>query len=307
MPVTHCHPRLALTHIPLCLTLLAVAACGEESPPPDRGGAELAGEQLTYPFASEGHVITDDPDGHASRTNQRNWDLDCVFGDRVGAMIAGTVESVENSLPQGEEYGYGNRVCVHSSALDITICHNHLERGSVSVQVGCEVAAGDEIGGCGNSGYVIGDPGTHLDVYAVDSSGANVELPHPDTWGAPAGLAGATCGGGPGPDPMGCPDGDGRYCGNNPGIAGEDGVLYDCQDGTLTPIARCVESCAVADPGSPDVCTGACPSGNGAYCGGTLGLDAETLYDCRDGEATVIEACDAGCFVAEPGTADHCN
>jgi len=135
-------------------------------------------------------------------------------------------------------------------------------------------------------------------------------MPHPDNWGTPADLNPPSCGGAepePDPEPAGCPDGNGLYCGNNGNISGDDGVLYDCQEGDLTPVAECVDACNVAAPGENDYCSGQCPSGNGAYCGGTLGFASDILYDCQDGTATVLEECSDGCFIAEPGTPDRCD
>lgn len=52
---------------------------------------------------------------------------------------------------------------------------------------------------------------------------------------------------------------------------------------------------------------GDCPSGDGLYCGGPVGLDAEKLYACVDSDFIVSEVCEDGCTVAPPGENDYCS
>ncbi len=49
-----------------------------------------------------------------------------------------------------------------------------------------------------------------------------------------------------------------------------------------------------------------CPSGNGLYCGGSVGLDSKTLYNCSGGNYTPSKLCGAGCQVNAPGVNDSC-
>ena len=49
-----------------------------------------------------------------------------------------------------------------------------------------------------------------------------------------------------------------------------------------------------------------CPAGNGSYCGGPYGRDANTLYTCTNGNWSVREVCTAGCQINPPGTPDTC-
>lgn len=51
---------------------------------------------------------------------------------------------------------------------------------------------------------------------------------------------------------------------------------------------------------------GACPSGDGFYCGGALGLDPDTLYSCAGGKSTASEVCANGCMSAPAGQNDAC-
>ena len=147
-----------------------------------------------FPFAGGAHRMMDTPDGHSRRTPHRNWDIDCAFGHAVGSLVSGEVVEAVDGFARGEG-GYGNRVCVRD-ARGITVCHNHLQAGTLAVDEGCFVQAGDHLGGCGNSGFVIplgnGD-GTHVDVYAVNDAEGNVELPHPDTWVRPAAIPSSAC------------------------------------------------------------------------------------------------------------------
>ena len=73
----------------------------------------------------------------------------------------------------------------------------------------------------------------------------------------------------------------------------------------------CAAGCHIAPPGQADYCetawVGSCPSGNGHYCGTTLGLHADTLYNCQNGYASAVEHCTSGCYIAPPGQADYCN
>lgn len=101
----------------------------------------------------------------------------------------------------------------------------------------------------------------------------------------------------------GCPSGNGDYCGTTFGA--DPNKLYTCKDGVISVKADCGAKCVVKPPGTPDVCP-ACPSGDGKYCGGAVGLDPNTLYDCKGGVFTVSQKCGTTCFVAPAGTADYC-
>ena len=106
-----------------------------------------------------------------------------------------------------------------------------------------------------------------------------------------------------------CPDGSGLYCGGSVGL--DPGTLYNCVDGNFTPHEACAEGCQTNPPGTSDSCKGgagpdSCPSGNGLYCGGPIGMDANTLYYCADGVYSESKSCAEGCQENPPGTSDDC-
>jgi hypothetical protein len=52
---------------------------------------------------------------------------------------------------------------------------------------------------------------------------------------------------------------------------------------------------------------GACPHGDGLYCGGDgISGDASTLYRCTGGNLTVVQVCSGGCQKMPPGQNDTC-
>jgi len=122
---------------------------------------------------------------------------------------------------------------------------------------------------------------------------------------APAGQADYCASGGGGGS---CPSGNGLYCGQTLGL--DSNKLYDCNNGNSTVRESCANGCTVAPAGQADYCAsgggGSCPSGNGLYCGQTLGLDSNTLYSCSNGTNTVRQSCSNGCVIAPPGQADYC-
>ncbi len=100
-----------------------------------------------------------------------------------------------------------------------------------------------------------------------------------------------------------CASGDGAYCGAT--VGADKNKLYNCKGGVLTVKADCGAACVVKPAGTPDTCP-ACPSGDGTYCGGPVGLDPNALFDCKGGVFTLKEKCGATCFVAPPGSPDYC-
>ena len=100
-----------------------------------------------------------------------------------------------------------------------------------------------------------------------------------------------------------CPSGNGLYCGS--GIGMDASTLFNCNGGVLSVAQQCPSPCHVNPPGQSDTC-GSCPSGNGAYCGATLGMDPNKLYDCNNGNLTVTQACPSTCHVAPAGQSDYC-
>lgn len=97
------------------------------------------------------------------------------------------------------------------------------------------------------------------------------------------------------------------YCGGDK-LAGDPGVLYQCNAGGV-PLARgrCANGCTTR-PGKDDQCAAggvACVDG-GHYCGGDkLAGDPMTLYVCAAGAATQPMLCGNGCLV-RTGQDDAC-
>lgn len=103
--------------------------------------------------------------------------------------------------------------------------------------------------------------------------------------------------------------------------AGNSKDLFVCATGQWTLAQGCTSGCNVSPAGTIDTCVQtvtappdagpSCASGNGLYCGQTLGMSANTLYDCQNGVVTVRQQCTSGgqpsqCHVMPAGTADNC-
>ncbi|MCC6524415.1 MAG: M23 family metallopeptidase [Polyangiaceae bacterium] len=106
--------------------------------------------------------------------------------------------------------------------------------------------------------------------------------------------------------------GNGAYCGGSLS-SGDPAYLYDCQNGSTAGTTFCASGCQVNPPGVADNCSaGGDPcqnaqSGNGLYCGGSLGAgDANTLYDCQGQSTASATVCPNGCQMMPPGQADQC-
>lgn len=105
--------------------------------------------------------------------------------------------------------------------------------------------------------------------------------------------------------------GNGPYCGQT--LGGDANTLYNCQNGKTASSTKCANGCVVMPPGQADVCASGAgdvcqnaQSGNGPYCGKTLGGDPGTLYDCQSGKTASTTVCTHGCVLNPPGTADEC-
>jgi len=61
-------------------------------------------------------------------------------------MIGGVVQ-IDDGLGRTDYASYGNRVCVQNDELGLTVCHNDVELGTITVTDVCEVSPGDHIGG----------------------------------------------------------------------------------------------------------------------------------------------------------------
>ena len=124
----------------------------------------------------------------------------------------------------------------------------------------------------------------------------------------PSGCAEGVCTAPP-PDP--CEGAaNGTHCGGTLSGGRED-HLYTCQDARTALDTPCAQGCLVRPPGSPDVCRPdndpcARAASDGAWCGGSLGADTETLYLCRAGTTAEARPCANGCSVMPAGVDDTC-
>jgi GH25 family lysozyme M1 (1,4-beta-N-acetylmuramidase) len=103
---------------------------------------------------------------------------------------------------------------------------------------------------------------------------------------------------------------DGLYCGND-GLGGDANTLYRCTGGNASVVQVCASGCQTMPAGINDLCKsgGANCAGqvDGLYCGSDgLGGDANTLYRCTGGNASVAQVCAGGCQTMPPGINDNC-
>ncbi|NUQ79161.1 MAG: M23 family metallopeptidase, partial [Polyangiaceae bacterium] len=105
--------------------------------------------------------------------------------------------------------------------------------------------------------------------------------------------------------------GNGAYCGSGL-VGGDPNALYTCQNGVTANKQQCPSGCQVNPPGVADKCAASgdpcanAASGNGLYCGGPLGGDANALYNCQNGQTANKQDCPAGCQQNPPGVPDSC-
>jgi hypothetical protein len=98
---------------------------------------------------------------------------------------------------------------------------------------------------------------------------------------------------------------DGLYCGGD--VGADAGTLYKCTGGALTTQQVCTNGCSAG--ACKGTTTGVTCAGlvNGLYCGNDgPGGDANTLYKCTSGTASVQQVCANGCQIMPSGTDDAC-
>ena len=100
-------------------------------------------------------------------------------------------------------------------------------------------------------------------------------------------------------DTCSCSDGSDLTCETEPPA---------CQSGVELAVIEGCETCV-----DPVTCTEDglakplfCESGDGWYCGKSLGMDEGTLYLCLDDGVTVLEVCEHGCVAVGAGQPDQC-
>jgi hypothetical protein len=105
----------------------------------------------------------------------------------------------------------------------------------------------------------------------------------------------------------------GYYCGANLTLSADAARLYLCFGGLTSASVVCPSGCHAAPPGQPDYCIGSDPCVNspfdGDVCGANLSTpdaDANTLYNCQNGQTVSMTVCSAGCHPSPPGQADYC-
>ncbi|MFO0548818.1 MAG: hypothetical protein U0271_10545 [Polyangiaceae bacterium] len=95
------------------------------------------------------------------------------------------------------------------------------------------------------------------------------------------------------PEPVGCPVGEGLYCGGN-GVGGDPNTLYNCSQGELTVAEICTTTCVKAPAGTPDHCASSSGCDTGVH-GSPSGTPAEydvcnACYQCATASACADEA-----------------
>lgn len=183
-----------------------ICSCEEECISNDPGEHDICEPTVPsidflYPFTTNQgfHTPTDGPVAHSNRgVHGLNQDVDCREGDPIGSLINGIVEEVRDDQPgdclnDGIPDSYGNYVCIRNLESGIRVCTSHLETGSLLVDVGCYVRAGDIIAACGKSGTTSCNPGDHVDVRAVDRYNNVISMPPVNNWVLPDSLQDTNC------------------------------------------------------------------------------------------------------------------
>ena len=108
----------------------------------------------------------------------------------------------------------------------------------------------------------------------------------------------------------------GAYCGNDMMVNADANTLYQCPGANQAPtsVLSCASGCQTAAQGTPDYCSSARPTCQGAlagnYCGGdsVSGGDPGTLYHCPGPGQPPDSAvpCGGACSVQPSGTDDVC-
>ncbi len=165
---------------------------------------------------------------------------------------------------------------------------------------GCEVSSSGNADACASAppcpagdGTYCGGPVGLNSAWLYDCVGGDYFLTEVCEHGCQASAAPASdaCA----PPPPVCPSGDGLYCGGGVGL--DPATLYQCTAGAFTASQLCPHGCEVGAAGAscapPPVPT--CPTGDGFYCGGAVGLDTDTLYACTAGAFALSAVCTHGC------------
>ncbi|HJL19908.1 MAG TPA: trypsin-like serine protease [Sandaracinaceae bacterium LLY-WYZ-13_1] len=104
----------------------------------------------------------------------------------------------------------------------------------------------------------------------------------------------------------------GRWCAES--LGGPSGVLLTCSGGVTIQQTTCSAGCVEMPRGTADRCAvestsdpcSNAASGDGYYCGESIGGEVGTRYLCRGGVTAGTTRCLHGCEVAAPGYPDQC-
>ncbi|GMV40930.1 MAG: hypothetical protein AMXMBFR64_26460 [Myxococcales bacterium] len=226
-------------------------------------------------------------------------------GTPVYSPIDGTVSKVVNTVPgQTCAPDFGNHVRIAQGSYEVILAHM---RKDIQVGANAPVSMGQLVGYVSNTGYTLSLVGGAWKCQAGGGYHLHLETRKSGAAFDPYASSNVTwaegCGGGGGGS---CPSGDGLYCGGS--VGKDSNTLYSCAGGSYSVVQSCPNGCQSMPAGQSDQCaTGAsCPSGNGDYCGSSLGKDSNTLYKCTDGVITEIQKCSNGCETMPAGTSDQC-
>ena len=268
------------------------------------------------------------------------WDWGMPTGTPILASKAGKVKLTQflgtsdacfngcGGCGFGCPFTCGNVDCTNRGNF-VVIAHNdgttqalYLHLSRVDVSVGATVAAGQQLGLSGTSGFSTG-PHLHFMNSNVGSSYYSQSVASSFNGSVPACHASSTStntGGGGGTSPF-CSSncgGGGWWCGND-GACIVNGVAshnYHCPSNNAAPDRdqACAAGCAIASAGAPDYCQPTSFCGGGAWCGNDcVGGFASTLYNFTSGGAlSSITQCSTGftnqrCVIATSGSPDFCN
>ena len=245
-----------------------------------------------------------------------NYSTAEVCSEGCEVMPAGSSDKCKDEEPQATCPNGNGKYCGGSVGLDSNTLYNCVGGNYSTDQVcseGCEVMPAGTSDKCkdppqatcpnGNGKYCGGSVGLDSNTL-YNCVGGNYSTDQVCSEGCEVMPAGTSdkC---KDPPASGCPSGNGLYCGGSVGLDGN--TLYNCVGGNYSFSAWCGAGCNVAPPGQSDSCNGgSCPFGNGAYCGQSVGLDSNTLYNCSNGKYTVLQQCGTTCYVAPPGQPDVC-
>lgn len=323
----------------------------ETAAAPEEGTLEqaLTSDLIPYPWKSgQTYVVTQgnggswwngsscQSGGDHTGLGQYSWDWALPSGTAVLASKAGKVKLTQ-FLGTGDAcYNGCGGTCPYSGGVDCTnrgnyvvIAHNdgttqalYLHLSRVDVSLNTNVAAGQQIGLSGNSGWSTG-PHLHFMNSNVGSSYYSQSVASSFNGVVPACHASSTSsntGGGGGTTPFCSANcgGGGWWCANDGGCItnGVAGHNYHCSGNNVAPDRdqACSNGCVTAASGSPDYCKATSFCGSGAWCGNDcVNGYASTLYTFTSGGAvSSVQQCSVGytnqrCVIASAGSPDYCN